>query len=85
MVVRYVTPNGSRIMGPPFTDEEKQDLYRRIASGPWTMLRTAKAPQTVGSEAAATNRQTETTSMRSTNASAISSPNLLRKGAPHGG
>jgi hypothetical protein len=62
MVVRYVTPNGSRIMGPPYTDEEKQDLYRRIASGPWTTLRTAKAPQTVDPEAAATNRQTEATS-----------------------
>jgi hypothetical protein len=59
MVVRYVTKNGGVMMGPPYTDEEKQDLYRRIASGPWTVLRTAKAPQTVGSEAAATNRQTE--------------------------
>jgi hypothetical protein len=50
------------MMGPPYTDEEKQDLYRRIASGPWTVLRTTKAPQTVGSEAASTNRQTEATS-----------------------
>ena len=48
MVVRYVTPNGSRIMGPPFTDEEKQDLYRRIASGPWTMLRTANTKGSAG-------------------------------------
>lgn len=46
MVVRYVTPNGSRVMGPPYTEEEKQDLYRRIAGGPWKVLRTAKAPQT---------------------------------------
>ena len=61
MVVRYVTPNGSRIMGPPFTDEEKKDLYRRIAGGPWTVLRTAKTPRTVDPGAAATNRQTEAT------------------------
>ena len=57
MVVRYVTKNGGVMMGPPYTDEEKQDLYRRIASGPWTMLRTAKAPRAADPGAAATNRQ----------------------------
>ena len=62
MVVRYVTKNGSRIMGPPYTEVEKQDLYRRIDGGPWTVLRTAKTPRSAGSEAAATNRQTEATS-----------------------
>jgi hypothetical protein len=58
MVVRYVTKNGGVMMGPPYTDEEKQDLYRRIASGPWTMLRTAKTPRTADPGAASTNRQT---------------------------
>jgi hypothetical protein len=62
MVVRYVTKNGGVMMGPPYTEEEEQDLYRRIAGGPWTVLRTAKTPQTVGSEAAATNPETEATS-----------------------
>ena len=61
MVVRYVTKNGVRVMGPPYTDEEKQDLYRRIAGGPWTMLRSAKAPRNADPGAAATNRQTEAT------------------------
>jgi hypothetical protein len=43
-------------MGPPFTEAEKQDLYRRIDGGPWTVLRTAKTPRTVDPEAAAANR-----------------------------
>jgi hypothetical protein len=47
MVVRYVTKNGSRMMGPPYTEAEKQDLYRRIAGGSWTVLRTAKTRQTL--------------------------------------
>ena len=49
------------MMGPPYTEAEEQDLYRRIAGGPWTVLRSAKAPRTVGPEAASTNRQTEAT------------------------
>lgn len=46
MVVRYVLPNGVRVMGPPYTEAEEQDLYRRIDGGPWTVLRTAKTPRT---------------------------------------
>ena len=63
MVLRYVTPNGVRVMGPPYTEEEEQDLYRRMDGGgrPWTVLRTAKTPRTADSEAAATNRQTQAT------------------------
>ena len=57
MVLRYVLPNGVRVMGPPYTEAEEQDLYRRIAGGPWTVLRTAKTPRTVDPEAAAANRQ----------------------------
>jgi hypothetical protein len=57
MVVRYVLPNGVKVMGPPFTEAEEQDLYRRIDGGPWTVLRTAKAPRTAEPGAAATNRQ----------------------------
>jgi len=63
MVVRYVTKNGGVMMGPPFTDEEKQDLYRRIAGGPWTVLRSAKAPRTADPGTAATSRQTAATSL----------------------
>ena len=55
MVVRYVTKDGGVMMGPPYTDAEQQDLYRRIASGPWTVLRTARAPRTADPEAAAIN------------------------------
>jgi hypothetical protein len=57
MVVRYVLPNGSRIMGPPFTEAEEQDLYRRIDGGPWTVLRTAKTPRSADPGVPATNRQ----------------------------
>ena len=56
MVVRYVTKNGSRITGPPYTEAEEQDLYRRIDGGPWTVLRTAKTPRSADPGAAATNR-----------------------------
>ena len=57
MVLRYVLPNGVRVMGPPYTEAEEQDLYRRIDGGgrPWTVLRTTKAPRSAGSEAAATS------------------------------
>lgn len=61
MVVRYVTKNGSRIMGPPYTEAEQQDFYRRMDGGPWTVLRTAKTPRTVEPGAAATNHQTQAT------------------------
>ena len=57
MVVRYVTKNGVTVTGPPYTEAEQQDLYRRIAGGPWTVLRSAKTPRTVDPGAAATNRQ----------------------------
>ena len=59
MVVRYVTKNGVTVMGPPYTEAEEQDLYRRIAGGPWTVLRTAKTPRSADPEAAATNRQSQ--------------------------
>ena len=59
MVIRYVTKNGVFVHGPPYTEEEEQDLYRRMDGGPWTVLRTAKAPQTADPEAAATTRRIE--------------------------
>ena len=62
MTVLTVTKDGGVMMGPPYTEAEQQNLYRRIAGGPWTVLRTAKAPRTADPEAAATNRQTEATS-----------------------
>jgi hypothetical protein len=61
MVVRYVTKEGGVMMGPPYTEAEEQELYRRIAGGPWTILRTAKAPRTAEPGAAATNHQTQAT------------------------
>ena len=34
MVVKFVTKNGSRIHGPPYTKAEEADFYRRNADGP---------------------------------------------------
>jgi hypothetical protein len=61
MVVRYVTKNGVTVTGPPYTEAEQQDLYRRIDGGPWTVLRTAKTPRSADPEAAAANRQSRST------------------------
>ncbi len=39
MVIKYITPGGSRIEGPPYTKAEQADLYRRTAGGPVTVAR----------------------------------------------
>jgi hypothetical protein len=39
MVIKYITPGGSRIHGPPYTEVEQADLYRRTAGGPVTFAR----------------------------------------------
>jgi hypothetical protein len=47
MVLKFVTPNGGRVHGPPYTKEEEDDFYRRNGRGPITVARPAsdrKAP-----------------------------------------
>jgi hypothetical protein len=39
MVLKYITPGGSRIHGPPYTKAEQADMYRRTAGGPVTVAR----------------------------------------------
>jgi hypothetical protein len=41
MVVKYITPGGSRIHGPPYTQAEEDEFYRRIGGGPITIFRAA--------------------------------------------
>src|SRR6516164_5192105 len=36
MVVRYIV-NGCRVHGPPYTDEEVRDMFRRMQNGPRMM------------------------------------------------
>ena len=36
MVVRYIL-NGVRVHGPPYTDEENRDMFRRMQNGPRMM------------------------------------------------
>jgi hypothetical protein len=47
MVVKYITPNGTRIHEPPYTKAEEADFYRRWNSGPLTVYRgdDGKAPK----------------------------------------
>jgi hypothetical protein len=37
MVVRYVFPDGRKMMRPPYTDEEVRDMFRRMQNGPRMM------------------------------------------------
>jgi hypothetical protein len=39
MVLKYVTKNGGKVYGPPYTKEEEADFYRRNAGGPVTVVR----------------------------------------------
>jgi hypothetical protein len=41
MVLKYITPDGARIHGPPYTKAEQADMYRRTAGGPVTVARPA--------------------------------------------
>jgi hypothetical protein len=40
MVLKYVTKNGTKVHGPPYTKEE-DDFYRRNGRGPVTVARPA--------------------------------------------
>jgi hypothetical protein len=59
MVVRYTFPDGGKVHAPPFTKAEQQEIMRQI--GPPTMVAWPRGLRTAGSEAAATNRQTQAT------------------------
>ena len=39
MVLKYITKGGSRIYGPPYTEAEQDDFYRRVGRGPVTVAR----------------------------------------------
>jgi hypothetical protein len=39
MVIKYITPEGARIHGPPYTKAEQADMYRRTAGAPVTVAR----------------------------------------------
>jgi hypothetical protein len=46
MVVRYVTSNGVKVMGPPYTDAEVREMFRRMQNGPRMMTKVgARAPK----------------------------------------
>jgi hypothetical protein len=39
MVIKFVTKNGTRVHGPPYTKDEEADFYRRWNTGPLTVYR----------------------------------------------
>ena len=41
MVVQHVFPSGTRLHGPPYTEAEQDDFYKRIGRGPVTVARPA--------------------------------------------
>ena len=41
MVLRFVTKEGTKVYGPPYTKEEEADFYSRNANGPVTIARGA--------------------------------------------
>ena len=41
MVLKYISKTGSRIYGPPYTEAEEDDFYRRVGGGPITVARPA--------------------------------------------
>jgi hypothetical protein len=43
MILKFVTKNGTKIYGPPYTKKEEADFYRRNANGPVTIARGADA------------------------------------------
>jgi hypothetical protein len=59
---RIKLPNGGYALHPPFTKAEQQELMRQIAGGDGPrMVAWPRGLRTAGSEAAATNRQTQAT------------------------
>ena len=45
MVLRFVTKEGTKVYGPPYTKEEEADFYSRNANGPVTIARGAGDPK----------------------------------------
>jgi hypothetical protein len=41
MVLKYISKTGSRIYGPPYTEAEQDDFYKRVGRGPVTVARPA--------------------------------------------
>jgi hypothetical protein len=43
MVVRYIAKSGMKVMGPPYTDAEVREMFRRMQNGPRMMTRIGSA------------------------------------------
>jgi hypothetical protein len=41
MILKFVTKNGTKVYGPPYTKKEEADFYSRNANGPVTVARAA--------------------------------------------
>ena len=41
MVLKYIDKFGNRIHGPPYTEAEEAEFYRRVGGGPITVARPA--------------------------------------------
>jgi hypothetical protein len=39
MILKFVTKNGTKVYGPPYTKQEEADFYRHNANGPVTIAR----------------------------------------------
>ncbi len=52
MVLKFVTKNGTKIYGPPYTKQEEADFYRRNTGGPVTVACGAGARKAQKSQAA---------------------------------
>ena len=44
-MVRKVTPEGHVYHEPPYTKEEQDDFYRRVGSGPVTIVHGTRSPR----------------------------------------
>jgi hypothetical protein len=51
MILKFVTKNGTKVYGPPYTKQEEADFYRRNANGPLTIARGADARKAQKSQA----------------------------------
>jgi hypothetical protein len=58
MVVRYVY-KGVKVLGPPYTDEETQDMHRRMQNGPRMMTSVVRGRQSADSGGVATSHRTD--------------------------
>jgi hypothetical protein len=43
MILKFVTKNGTKVYGPPYTKQEAAEFYSRNANGPVTVARGADA------------------------------------------